>query len=177
MWKSDRAVPARQNRRVNPIRCRPQVSCWNRVRSINFRVFEVYSYIYMYRYIIYNININIYICIIQALLLGVGGVVQCRSLSWCTPVRRMAAIGGGSPWWTYMDFLKMNRFLYKLGRDVNRSHGWMGVPCGCLRARKGTNPRNLFAPSRYPRRSNRAQKGVLYNRRLDVTSIQRSRYY
>ena len=40
MWKSDRAVPARQNGRVNPIRCRPQVSCWNRVRSVNFRVFE-----------------------------------------------------------------------------------------------------------------------------------------
>ena len=42
MWKSDRAVPARQNGRVNPIRCRPQVSCWNRVRSVNFRVLEVY---------------------------------------------------------------------------------------------------------------------------------------
>ena len=42
MWKSDRAVPATQNGRVNPIRCR----CWNRVRSVNFRVLEVYIYIH-----------------------------------------------------------------------------------------------------------------------------------
>ena len=41
VWESDRAVPATQNGRVNPIRCRPQVSCWNRVRSVNFRVLEV----------------------------------------------------------------------------------------------------------------------------------------
>ena len=43
MWKSDRAVPARQHGRVNPVRCRPQVSCWNTVRSVNFRVLEVFK--------------------------------------------------------------------------------------------------------------------------------------
>ena len=145
MWKSDRAVPARQNGRVNPIRCKPQVSCWNRVRSVNFRVLEV-----CVRFCSPNSSSELVSQSARFLFEQVG-LFECGALA---PLRAWVITAGSSSHWEVETSTRRQGFqdVPRAYRDPRRIVGrWEPVErsCMCWQDYAKSSPTESYWPGRF----------------------------